>query len=92
MHFPQGSIRKNKTIETINKGFVVLAKMTKADILPIGISGLEKYNWNIFKRPKITVKVGNPISYKLDDDEIIENWRKQAAELTGYKLAGVENS
>ena len=90
--FPQGGIRKNKTIETINKGFVVLAKMTKADILPIGISGLEKYNWNIFKRPKITVKVGNPISYKLDDDEIIENWRKQAAKLTGYKLAGVENS
>lgn len=87
--FPQGGIRKNKTIETINKGFVVLAKMTKADILPIGISGLEKYSWNIFKKPVINVKVGNPISHTLDDDEIIENWRKQAAQLTGYELADI---
>ncbi len=90
--FPQGGIRKNKTIETINKGFVVLAKMTKADILPIGISGMEKYSWNIFKKPTITVKVGNPISYNLEDSEIIESWRRQVAELTGYKLADTENS
>ena len=90
--FPQVGIRKNKTIETVNKGFVVLAKITKAYILPIGISGMEKYNWNIFKKPTIQVKVGNPISYTFEDDEIIENWRKQVAELTGYKLADVENS
>ena len=89
--FPQGGIRKNKTIETINKGFVVLAKMTKADILPIGISGLEKYNWNIFKKPTITVKVGSPISYTLEDNEIIENWRRQVAQLTGYNLSDVAN-
>ncbi len=85
--FPQGGIRKNKTIENINKGFVVLAKMTNADIIPIGISGLEKYNWNIFKKPTVTVKVGNPISSTLEGDEIIENWREQLAELTGYTLA-----
>ena len=84
--FPQGGIRKNKSIEKINKGFVVLSKMTNADILPVGISGLEKYNWNIFKRPTVTVKIGSPISYKLEGDEIIENWRIQAAELTGYEL------
>ncbi len=84
--FPQGGIRKNKKIEEINKGFVVIAKMTKTDILPVAISGLEKYNWNPFKRPLVEVKTGKLISYQLDDDEIIQNWRKQISELTGYEL------
>ncbi len=88
--FPQGGIRKNKKIEEINKGFVVIAKMVKADIVPVGLAGLESYNWNIFKRPKVTLKMGTPISYKLPEEEIIENWRKQVAGLTGYELAELE--
>lgn len=84
--FPQGGIRKNKKIETINKGFVVLAKMVKVDILPVAITGVEQYNWNIFKRQKINIQVGNPISYLGDEDEIIENWRKQLADMTNYEL------
>ena len=85
--FPQGGIRKNKKIEEVNKGFVVIAKMVKADIVPVGLSGLESYSWNIFKRPVVNIKMGTPISYKLDEEEIIENWRKQVAQLTGYELA-----
>ncbi len=65
--FPQGGIRKNKRIENVNKGFVVVAKMAKVDILPVAISGVEQYNWNIFKRAKINLEVGKPISY-LDDE------------------------
>ncbi len=84
--FPQGGIRKNKKIETINKGFVVLAKMVKVDILPVAITGVEQYNWNIFKRQKINIQVGNPISYLEDEDEIIENWRKQVADMANYEL------
>lgn len=84
--FPQGGIRKNKKIEAINKGFVVIAKMMKVDILPVGISGLEEYNWNIFKRPVINVVAGDPISHELPDDVIIENWRNQVAKMTGYEL------
>lgn len=84
--FPQGGIRKNKKIETVNKGFVVLSKMAEVDILPIAIEGLEKYNWNPFKKVNVNVRVGVSISYKLDDEEIIENWRRQIAELTGYEL------
>lgn len=85
--FPQGGIRKNKKIETINKGFVVLAKMVKVDILPVSLTGVEKYNWNIFKRQRIDIKVGNPISYLEDEEEIIKNWRKQVSEMSGYELA-----
>ncbi|MCD8024487.1 MAG: 1-acyl-sn-glycerol-3-phosphate acyltransferase [Candidatus Gastranaerophilales bacterium] len=87
--FPQGGIRKNKKIETINKGFVVLAKMYNADIIPVSISGLEKYNWNVFKKPVIEVKMGEPISHDLDGDLIIENWRKQVAKMAGYELVEI---
>ena len=88
--FPQGGIRKNKKIEEINKGFVVIAKMVKADIVPVGLSGLEKYNWNIFKRPIVNLKMGTPISYELSEEEIIQNWREQVAKLTGYELADLK--
>lgn len=85
--FPQGGIRKNKKIENINKGFVVISKMVNADILPVSITGLEKYNWNIFKKAVVTVKVGEPISSSLSDEEIILCWRKQVADMSGYELA-----
>jgi len=84
--FPQGGIRKNKKIEAVSKGFVVLAKMVKVDILPVAISGVEQYNWNIFKRSKITLEVGKPISYLDDEEDIIQNWRKQIADMTNYEL------
>lgn len=84
--FPQGGIRKEKTIEKVNKGFVAVAKLVKADIVPVGISGLESYNWNIFKRQPVNVLMGEPISYELSEDEIIDSWRKQVADLTKYKL------
>ena len=85
--FPQGGIRKNKKIEEVNKGFVVIAKMVKADIVPVGLTGIESYTWNIFKRKTITLKMGEPISYKLSEEEIIKAWREQVANLTGYELA-----
>ncbi len=87
--FPQGGIRKNKKIENINKGFVVLAKMVKVDILPVALTGVEQYNWNIFKKGKINIQVGTPISYLGEEEEIIENWRKQIADMSGYELVQV---
>lgn len=84
--FPQGGIRKNKKIENINKGFVVLAKMVKVDILPVALTGVEQYNWNILKRGKINIQVGTPISYLGEEDDIIQNWRKQISDMSGYEL------
>ena len=51
--FPQGGIRKNKQIENVNPGFIFFAKLGKRDILPIGITGAETYNWDIFKRRRV---------------------------------------
>lgn len=83
--FPQGGIRKNKKIENINEGFVYFAKANKIDILPVGISGLEKYNWNPFRKQKVFIKVGEPISYELDAKEIISQWSAQICDATGYE-------
>ncbi len=84
--FPQGGIRKNKKIDEVNKGFAVIAKLVKADIVPVGLTGLETYNWNIFKRPQVNLKIGTPISYELPNEEIIRQWKIQTAQLTGYEL------
>ncbi len=87
--FPQGGIRKNKKIENINKGFIVLAKMMKVPILPMSISGLEKYNWNLFKRQKVEISFGEPISYELPEDEILNNWANQVATMAHYELGEI---
>ena len=83
--FPQGGIRKNKTIENINAGFIYFAKTNKVDIVPVAVSGLESYNWKLFKKQDVYVSVGEPISYKLTDDEIVKEWAKQISDLTGYE-------
>ncbi len=83
--FPQGGIRKNKTIESINPGFIYFAKTNKIDILPIALSGLETYNWKPFRRQEVNICVGEPISYELSDDEIISSWCSQIANLSGYE-------
>ena len=83
--FPQGGIRKNKTIENINEGFIYFAKTNKIDIVPIGICGLENYNWNVFSKKQVTVAMGSPISWELDEKEILKQWCKQVSEMTGYE-------
>ena len=76
-----------QAIHFCSKSYLILVK---ADIVPVGLARLESYNWNIFKRPKVTLKMDTPISYKLPEEESIENWRKQVAGLTGYELAELE--
>lgn len=82
--FPQGGIRRNHTIENINKGFAVIAKAAKWDILPVAITGCEEYNWIPFKS-KVIVQIGKPISYKLSQDELLETWGKEIALMNNYK-------
>jgi 1-acyl-sn-glycerol-3-phosphate acyltransferase len=82
--FPQGGIRRNRKIEKINKGFAAIAKQMKTDILPLGITGCEEYNWNPFKRKHIKVILGKPVSYNQELNEIFDEWGQKVAELTGY--------
>ena len=82
--FPQGKISKENAITTVQKGFVTIAKKAKFDIIPIGICGFDGYSKKLFGK-HMTVKVGKPISYKLDDTEIIKQWAAQICGLTGLE-------
>lgn len=82
--FPQGGIHRNRKIEKINRGFVFIAKMAKIDILPIAITGTEKYNWIPFKG-KINVNIGKPISWELSQEEIFEQWAEQVSSMANYE-------
>ena len=83
--FPQGGIRKNKAIENINGGFVYFAKANKIDIVPVGLTGIETYNWKPFRKQKVEITVGEPISYELSQEEIVKQWSKQICDMTGYE-------
>lgn len=83
--FPQGGIRKNKEIENINGGFVYFAKVNKIDIVPVGLTGMETYNWKPFRKQRVDMTVGEPISYELPEEEIVKQWAKQICEMTGYE-------
>lgn len=89
--FPQGGIRRTKRIENINKGFAVIAKQMKTDILPIGITGCEQYNWIPFKG-KVNVAIGEPISYNQELEDIIDEWSYKVAKLTDYKFVKAEEN
>ena len=82
--FPQGGIRRNRKIEKINKGFAVIAKQMKTDILPIAITGCEEYNWIPFKG-KIKVCIGELVSYNQEYNEIIDEWGTKIANMIDYE-------
>lgn len=86
--FPEGGIRRNKKIETINKGFAVIAKSSKTDILPISIVGAEEYNWVPFKG-KLIVNIGELISHDQEVDEIIDEWGNKISKMSGYEYISV---
>ncbi len=84
--FPQGGIRPYGKLDEIKKGFVVIAKNAKADILPVGIQGFDGYpKLKPFTRRNVRLNIGKPISYKLPEDVIIYEWCKQISELAGYE-------
>lgn len=82
--FPQGGIRRNRRIEKINKGFAVIAKQMKTDILPMSITGSEEYNWIPFKG-KLKISIGEIISHEQELDDIIDEWGQKVADLAGYE-------
>ena len=82
--FPQGKIVNKPEISNIHKGFVMFAKKFQADILPVAVCGFDGYAKKLFEK-HMTIKIGKPISYTLDEDEIVKEWAKQICEFTGFE-------
>lgn len=82
--FPQGGIKENKKIEDIQKGFAVIAKNAKADIIPVAICGFEGYTKKPFSQ-NMRIVICKPISHELPVEEIIQQWSNQICEKTGFE-------
>lgn len=82
--FPEGKICKTNSLDNIQKGFTLIAKKAKMDIVPIGIAGFDGYAGKSLFKKHITVKIGKPISYELSSKEILKQWAEQICEYTGY--------
>lgn len=84
--FPQGGTQPYGKLEGIKKGFAVIAKNAKADIVPVAIADFSGYpKIKPFTRRKYKVYVGKPISYQLPEDEIIYEWCKYISEHADYE-------
>lgn len=82
--FPQGTRGIPGEIRGVTKGFAGLAKLTKCDILPVGIIGSnEVKRWPF--TGKIIVNIGKPIPYNKNTDIVKEKWIEEIQKLTGFK-------
>ena len=89
--FPQGTRGVPGTITGVTKGFAGLAKITKCAVLPVGITGTEKATHIPFTG-NVVVKIGKPIPYSDNPDEVVEKWIEQIQDLTGFEyVAGVND-
>ena len=78
--FPQGTREKDDNMDNVNKGFASFAKTLKCDILPIAITGVSKEQRKIF-RSHMKIKIGKPIKYTQNVEEMIALWSKKVMEL-----------
>ena len=78
--FPQGKREKEGDMTIVNKGFAIFAKILKCAILPVAITGVEKDQRKFFKG-NLKVKIGEPIPYNENVEEMIETWSKKIAQL-----------
>ena len=84
--FPQGGTRPYGKLEDIRKGFVVIAKNAKADIVPVAIAKWDGYpKLKPFTRRNVAIRIGKPISYTLSTEEITYEWCKKISEMADYE-------
>ena len=82
--FPQGTRGIPGEIKGVTKGFAGLAKLTKCNILPVGITGTHEAKKFPFTG-KIIIKIGKIIPYNKDTELVKNKWIEQIQELTGFK-------
>lgn len=82
--FPQGTRERDGNMDNINKGFASFAKTLKCDILPLAITGVSKDQRKIF-RSNMKIKIGKPIPYNDNIDEMIQIWSNKIIELSEGK-------
>ena len=81
--FPQGTRGKPGEIKGVTKGFAGLARLTKCNILPVGIIGTQDAKWLPFSG-KIIINIGKIIPYDKDLEKVRDSWIEQIQDLSGF--------
>lgn len=81
--FPQGTRGIPGEIKGVNKGFAGLARLTKCDILPVGIIGTNEVKRLPFSG-KIVVNIGKVIPFDKNTEAVKDKWINEIQELTGF--------
>lgn len=89
--FPQGTRGLPGEIRGVTKGFAGLAKITKCDVLPVGIIGTNEVKRLPFSG-KIIVKIGKPIPYSNNAESVVQKWTDEIQKLTGFKYIPDDSS
>ncbi len=87
--FPQGTRQDPGKITGVTKGFANIAKKTKCAVVPIGLIGTDKKAKFPFSG-KIIVRIGKPIPYSDNIQEVVDKWGYAVQELTGYEYIPAE--
>ena len=82
--FPQGTRGVPGEIRGVTKGFAGLAKLTKCNILPVGIIGSEQVKRWPFTG-KIIINIDEIIPYDKNPEIVREKWIEEIQKLTGFK-------
>lgn len=82
--FPQGTRGIPGEIQGVTKGFAGIAKLTKCNILPVGIIGSNEVKRIPFTG-KIIINIGTIIPYDKNPDVVKDKWIEQIQKLTGFK-------
>lgn len=80
--YPQGTRVQGRKVGKINPGLGYLAKLTKAQVIPMVID---------FRRPvcpffgKLIVSIGAPLDVAENPEELLDKWGQTVADLSGYE-------
>jgi len=84
--FPQGTRDSVKEITQITPGFAYLARMAKAQILPISITGTDKFSKIPFGG-KIVIKIGAPFEPSKELADTMQAWCNAIKDLGDYTIS-----
>ena len=84
--FPQGGTRPYGKLEDIKRGFGVIAKNAKADIVPVAIGNFSGYpKLRPFTRQTVNLHICKPISFELPVEEIEYRWCEEISKHAEYE-------
>jgi len=96
--FPEGTRSRTGALMKARKGFLLIAKMARVDIVPIGVEGTEKLlpvkedmGAEKFHHADVKIIVGEPFSVLEKTEENKENWTELANDNAMKKIAGLLN-